>query len=550
MALPRGMVEAVYRDTGVPEYQGNPLIEALPQILSKKQVGESLVGKISFEPKDIFIDGPRRAHRIALILGDFFLPLSVHLRLEERISIMIRTGYLGRNLRDGSLNSHMQNGYERIMTGNWEAIRFKQAKSTALSLSLIGCSGSGKSTTVRRILETYPQAIFHEEFNFRQITYLKIDCPHDGSLKSLCINFFRAVDAVLHCNYERRYALKRHSIEDLVGLMSQVANLHAIGVLVIDEIQHLSLKRSGGVAKMLNFFVNLVNVIGLPVIMVGTPKATPIFVSDLRSARRSAGFGALFWDNMKQGAPGEIGEWTDFTNKLWKNQLLQRREEILSDDLRDLWYDLSQGVLDIVVKLFVLSQIRAIVTGGERINTKLMKVVYDEELAPVHPMLEALRSGDPERIARYSDLKVYDFEKRLLDLQVEMEPSVWENYAHPVERTFHGTEKEEHLYNILKSIEVDTQLVSVAVKRSCELHPAKDVRELLPIALEMCKKPDRKNTKKTVSSRSIKRKEWHSLETEDLRYKFSQLSDDETMYQQLQKSHLVFDVEQWLEQTG
>lgn len=60
-----------------------------------------------------------------------------------------------------------------------------------------------------------------------------------------------------------------------MALMSQIANVHAIGVLVIDEIQHLSMSRSGGVEKMLNFFVTLVNVIGLPVVMVGTPRPDP-----------------------------------------------------------------------------------------------------------------------------------------------------------------------------------------------------------------------------------------------------------------------------------
>lgn len=53
--------------------------------------------------------------------------------------------------------------------------------------------------------------------------------------------------------------------------MRQIANFHAIGLLIIDEIQHLNIKP--GADKMLNFFVTLVNVISLPVIMVGTPKA-------------------------------------------------------------------------------------------------------------------------------------------------------------------------------------------------------------------------------------------------------------------------------------
>ncbi|VFS67566.1 Transposon Tn7 transposition protein tnsC [Kluyvera cryocrescens] len=303
MVLPANMAKAVYNDPGIEQYRGNPLIEALPPIMTTQQIKQGLSGSIKFDPKDIYVDGPWRVHVISQLLDDFFQPISRHLQLESKLSIMIRQGYVGRNLSDGSLNAHLQNGYERVMSGELDVFRFEQVKSTARSLSLIGCSGSGKSSTINRMLATYPQVIYHEQYNFTQIVYLKLDCPHDGSLKSLCHHFFRAIDAVLHTDYERKYALKRHSVETLMALMSQIANVHAIGVLVIDEIQHLSMSRSGGVEKMLNFFVTLVNVIGLPVVMVGTPKARPIFEMDLRSARRGAGFGSLLWEPMQATKP-------------------------------------------------------------------------------------------------------------------------------------------------------------------------------------------------------------------------------------------------------
>ena len=115
---------------------------------------------------------------------------------------MIRAGYVGRNPKDGSLNRKMQDGYQRIMDGATNNFRFAQANSTAKCLSLIGCSGSGKSTTVNRILSTYPPVIFHSDINFVQLPYLRIECPSDGSLKSLCLNFFREIDS--HLRYKLR----------------------------------------------------------------------------------------------------------------------------------------------------------------------------------------------------------------------------------------------------------------------------------------------------------------------------------------------------------
>ena len=54
---------------------------------------------------------------------------------------------------------------------------------------------------------------------------------------------------------------------------------------------------------MLNFFVTMVNTIGVPVMLIGTPKARDIFEADLRSARRGAGLGAIFGNQWLKGEP-------------------------------------------------------------------------------------------------------------------------------------------------------------------------------------------------------------------------------------------------------
>nr|WP_241674486.1 ATP-binding protein [Candidatus Methylobacter oryzae] len=303
----------------------------------------------------------------------------------------------------------------------------------------------------------------------------------------MCNHFFKAIDAVLQTDYERKYALKRHSVEALIALMSQIANVHAIGVLVIDEIQHLSMSRSGGVEKMLNFFVTLVNVIGLPVVMVGTPKASPIFEMDLRSARRGAGFGALLWEPMQAPEPtadpasgqARANEWMAFTDKLWQYQWLQKRDEVLSETVRQCWYD---GVLDIVVKLFVLAQLRAIATRTERITPQLLKQVYDDELRPVHPMLAALRSGDPELIAKYSDLIVPDIDKRILELSAKIDAA--QSVSKSGLGRYGSNEQAVRLHNLLVGMDCSSDLIGPLIERAFNSYPNLSVRELMPIILE------------------------------------------------------------------
>jgi len=46
MALPSNIREAMYLDSSVANYRGNPLIEALPSIMSTKQIKQGLSGNI------------------------------------------------------------------------------------------------------------------------------------------------------------------------------------------------------------------------------------------------------------------------------------------------------------------------------------------------------------------------------------------------------------------------------------------------------------------------------------------------------------------------
>lgn len=552
MPLPENFIEAVYLDQGLERYRGNPLIEALPPIMDLQALKVNLVGTVNFNPKDCYAKGHIRGHQISSLLDDFFQPLSIHKQLEEKISVMIRGGYVGRNIADGTLNRKMQEGYQRIMSGATAGFQFSQSNSTAKSVTLIGCSGSGKSSTISRILATYPQVIYHPKYNFIQLPYLRIECPSDGSLKTLCLNFFREVDRTLQTSYEEKYARKRHSTEVLLSLMGQVATQRAIGVLVIDEVQRLTLKRSISKEAMLEFFVALVNVVGVPVVMVGTPKARPIFEMELQAGRRSAGFGALFWEPMQQGVDRvnpETGkairtEWQAFTDKLWQYQWLVNRDEVLSDDIRDSWFDLSQGVLDIVVKLFVLAQLRAISTGLERITSKLMRTVYEQELKPVHPMLEALRKGDPELIVKYSDLQLPAIDKRLLSLRKLIDERQAEKEKEPI---FNSNEKALRLYNMLQAMGCETDLLQPLIETAFNKYPEISLPELTRIVLDWYSNPP--ETKKTKIREKLKSSEWHTLHSEDLRFKFSQ-AEKGKLYEDLAYGRELFDVPSWLGKVG
>ena len=524
---------AQYSDPGLPEYGCNPLISALPSILSWAEAVEHLQCTPHFDSQEVMLDGRLRVHAIARLLHSFFQPFSHHLELESKISLMIRQGYIGRNPASGAFYSHLQNGFRRVEKEDLDVIIFSDATSTASSLSLFGCSGCGKTRTLERIFSQYPQVLHHSDSNITQIIYLKIDCPIDGDLDELCLSFFNEVDRILHTSYSRSHGRKKLGTKRLLASMCQIANLHALGVLIIDEVQNLNEARSGGAEKMHNFFVSLVNTIGVPVIQVGTHRARKFFQRTFRAARRITGVGSMQWDRLRRDQ-----HWKLFLEKLWGYQWL-RNAEPLTEELEELMYELTQGVMDIVIKLFTLSQVRAIATGSECIKPKLLKKVFDDEFKPVQPMLSALRSGRPELIAKYDDLLMPEIEVSMLTLAGALSPMM----SPTPSRVKPSNDKAKHMLSLLEQMEVPKDIALPMINELLAENSDLPIAALIhQVTAYMARQP-LKEVPKTVSR--IKQTQWSQLPPEDLRHIYAAASED-SVYERFKKEGVIFDLNELL----
>ncbi|MCB0192596.1 MAG: ATP-binding protein [Anaerolineae bacterium] len=399
---------ASYSDPLIPGYRHNPLIEALPPILTQEKASLQLSNYPKFDEQQRLLPAELRFHLIQEVL-DFFEPLAIHLDLEQRFSRLIRRGYKNRNpqqRRDWADVDHQLKALaQRLHPAN--------PHSGAVSFTLLGISGVGKSTAVERILSLYPQIIFHSHYqqqplSLTQLVWLKLDCPFDGSTKGLCLNFFEAIDRCLETHYYYHYTRNgRASTDEMLVHMARVGAIHQLGVLVVDEIQNLNEAKSGGDKKMLNFFVQLVNTMGLPVVLIGTHKARRLLAREFRQARRSTGQGRPIWDNMVQDET-----WHLFVESLWCYQYVHQSVE-LTPKLSHTLYDESQGITDFVVKLFMLAQIRAIVSGQERLTPNIIRSVAADSLQFAAPALSALRRGDRAALQQFEDIEPLDLEPYL-----------------------------------------------------------------------------------------------------------------------------------------
>jgi hypothetical protein len=180
-------------------------------------------------------------------------------------------------------------------------------------------------------------------------------------------------------------------------------------VLVIDELQHLNAAKTGGKDNMLNFFVNLINSIGIPVVFVGTNSMINLFSDVLRNARRACGIGMY---DFRQPKPNDDA-WELLIQAIWKYQWVKNPAP-LSDDLRATLYDLTQGVTDFLAKFMILGQQYAIRANIETLNRDVFVHIARTKLKLLEPALSALRSKNPAQMSRFEDLLPADFQLEAL----------------------------------------------------------------------------------------------------------------------------------------
>lgn len=460
----------------LPEYQNNPFIAKLPPLLSQREMLTALANHPEFDERERSYPAQLRKHCI-MRLGRYFEPLERQLQLAERFGMLLRQGYVGRNPLTHDYIRHLQNGAERIEAKSLNIVVRHPVENTAASFALTGCSGIGKSKSIEKVLHQYPQCIQHSEpFSLVQIVWLKLDCPSQGSPKQLCINFFSAVDRLVGTNYFNAYGSRRASVDEMMVHMAHVANLHALGVLVIDEIQHLN-KTKIGPDALLNFLVTLVNTISVPVILIGTLSAVPMLQENFRQARRASGLGSLVWDRMPKG-----NAWNYFIEQLWKYQWTRDNTPI-NQEIMDVLYDESQGILDIVVKLFILAQLRVVGIGDVRgtpeiLTPQLLRKVAREDFRIIRPMIEALRANDAKALLKYDDLMPLQAHVEQI-IASAMQPQLAEVVPHPiavneVQMPASPQDDNDPILAALRSLNVAGDVAQVLIKEARTKHPSAD----------------------------------------------------------------------------
>lgn len=396
-------IVAFYGQCGLPEHDKNKFISALPaprpkgawmaQLMRMPEAAE----RVRSLPTEIRL---LCVHR----LKKLFLPDDPSLELAIRIDTILRNGLESRNPDTPALAELLQRAYVLGQQGlAAEPVSYGDDAPIA-SYSVFGVSGSGKTTTMSRVLNSYPQYIVHPENNHHQVVWLKVETPRGGGLRDLNVNILRAFDHVLGSDHATRLT-ERTSIGAVLDKVRALVVTHALGLLVIDEIQNLSVRKSIGREEVLNYFQELLNTLQVPVVLMGTPKARKMFEVQLRHNRRLGTHGTSHW------APLELGSTFDvLIEQLWQLLLLRDAGEI-SAEMKEVIYDETQGVRALMADMLLVTQLHALYLGKESITPEFFRNTARSEFRMVQPFIKALRKKEPQELTQYEDLCDYDLDE-------------------------------------------------------------------------------------------------------------------------------------------
>lgn len=358
------MTEAFYLPNS--NYPENPFVEALPPILTEDELVLQLSTLPDYTDEERNLSTEKRLEKLNFIF-DVYQPLPTTITLYHQIYHCLLTGFTQKNV-------------------------YLNRQAPGRSLTLIGISGIGKTTAVMKILGLIPQVIAHKSYHgqpffCKQINFLNVECPHDGSVKGLCLSILGEFDRLTGTGYFERATKSRLSVD---GMVVQIRALSAcIGLVVVDECQNIA----GSKPQILNFMTQLMNE-GVSMILLATPQFLPVLQQQFRLIRRANVF-------LLRTLPEE--EFELLLDSLWRYQYTHKVVP-LSADLRRFIREKSGGIPDIVAKICFYVQVDAIEQGTETFDLVSLQRSIHRHLEVVEDFIGKLQAQNTAQLLQYNDV--------------------------------------------------------------------------------------------------------------------------------------------------
>ncbi|QHE87138.1 ATP-binding protein [Hydrogenophaga sp. BPS33] len=416
-------VEAVYRKELDPDLKGNPFVEALPALHTLEEYQRKLMRHLKVSPEERSLSAVQRLVRLGT-LGEICIPLPRVVALAQSIHMMLFEGYRTRSPYTPEDQKNAQRLYEAQQAGELTSPG-DHHHASQLSMALVGVPGAGKSFILKKIGNMFPPVIFHRELGRWQIPFLFVEMPYEGESRlALASHIFTELDRLMpNSNFSSHMETKRPNAERLLAQALNIAYQLGVGLIVVDEAQNsrsigneldmarkplssADVKRKETSLKKL--LISASNVGHMPILFTGTMELESTLTERASLGRRKSGHGSATWQPLSPVAvtAGIPSEFDTFMSILFSMQWLPKPVAYATKDGPDwskLFFKHTEGIPDLMVKLFRSTQVAAIRAKAESIDETHVEEAL-AEFRSARPIVEGLANLDEASLASLTDL--------------------------------------------------------------------------------------------------------------------------------------------------
>lgn len=323
------------------------------------------------------------------LLDDFFMPVPEIATLQNQLDLSIKSRYR---------NTPVKNQIHAVQSSNLsKAIRgengvvdcttpIKMCRNIA---ALIGPKGSGKSAAVERCLSFHRQSIWHEKINQLQIVYLKVELKGITHPLEYCARVLEALEQAIGSEKYKHEVNVAPNVTAAYMKIRSLMSTYNVGYLVFDSLESTLNWKLNERQKLFSHLSGLAEI--TPVLLVSSAKLYEINDICLET---------FTWDPLKafgNDTAEKDDRWNRFTKRLWKQNCLKQQSIELTDEMKNIWFVASKGVIGIAVRFFAKCQLEAIILGEECISPDLMRRVQSHYFSHHKSFLSGLKKPESDK---------------------------------------------------------------------------------------------------------------------------------------------------------
>lgn len=245
------------------------------------------------------------------------------------------------------------------------------------SFKITGLPGVGKTATIHRCIDIIGGGRLLKCSKSKRyiIAFLVVECPADGSFKSLLYSILQQIDFQLNTSYFNCNSGRYITTDYLLNVVSVILINH-VGVLIIDEIERVASNTAKG-STLINYLTQLVNQTNVGICFVGNESSNSYFSIKEYLSRRTVGISVKHLN---------YDEFNCFSDILFKYQYTVEKIQFNSDISQAL-FKLSNGIPALIMGLFIEAQKYAILNDIASISSVILERVFNALFGNMSPHL-------------------------------------------------------------------------------------------------------------------------------------------------------------------